>query len=155
MHAYHMTVIIGVSTIITQESHGVSFNDVLRVCLHELLGAVPKSWDSLDVFVQTQDETVLLFVIGHEFESIVVDIAEQLNAWLNTPVPLKLLHQRVLEEESRFESTHMAVADGVSIDDLALSHIFTDLAGFILVDVVWERPVLLGNLAIMGCAGNQ
>ena len=150
-----MAVVIGISSIITQESHGVALDDMLWVSFHELLGAFPKSGDSLHILVQTQHETVLLLVIGHKLECIVVDIAEKLNAWLNTPIPFELLHQRMLEEEPRLKSAHMTVADRVSIDDLALSHIFTDLAGFVLIDEVWERPVLLGDLSIMGGARYQ
>ena len=150
-----MAVVVGFSTIITQESHGVALDNMLWVGLHEFLGALPESWNSLHIFVQTEDEAVLLLIVGHEFESIVVNVTEKLNAGLNTPVPFVVLHQFLLEEESGFESAHVTVADGVSVDDLTLSHIFTDLAGLVLVDVVGERPVLLGNLSIMSRAGNQ
>lgn len=150
-----MATIVGLASIVTQKAHGVIFRNMLGMRLHELLGAVPQRWNGLHVFVQTQHETVLLLVIGHKFEDIIVDVAEKLDAWLNTPVPFVIHHQWLTEEEARFESAHMTVADRVSIDDLPLSHILPNLAGFLLINVLWERPMFLGDLSIVSGARYQ
>lgn len=144
--------VVGVSAIVTQKSHRVILGDMLRMSLHELLGAVPEGRDSLHVFVQTQNETVLLLVGLHEFENIVIDVAVELNAWLNSPVVLVVEHQRLAEEEPRFESAHMAITDGISVNDLLRGHVLPNLSSFILIDVFWKRPVLLRNLSVMGFA---
>jgi hypothetical protein len=89
---YHMAVVIRVSSIVTEEAHRVTLGDVFRVCFHELFGAIPQRRNRLDVFVQAQHETVLLLVFGHELENVIVDIAEKLNAWLDTPVPFVVVH---------------------------------------------------------------
>jgi hypothetical protein len=49
----------------------------------------------------------------------------------------------------------VTVTDRISIDDLPLSHIFTDFASLLLVDMFRERPVLLGNLSIVSGAGYE
>lgn len=150
-----MAVIVVLSTIVTQESHGVALSNVLGVVLHEILNAIPKSRDGLDIFVQTQHETVLLLVLGHETEGVVVDVAEKLDAGLHSPVPFIVHHERLTEKEARLEAAHVTVADRIAIDNFALGHILPYLARLVLVDMVRERPVLVGNLAIVRLAGNQ
>lgn len=128
---------------------------MLRVLTHVGLDTVPQSWDRLDVLVQTQHETVLLLVVRHKLESIVFDVAEQLDARLDTPVPLVLEHERVLEEEARLVATHVSVADRITIDDLTPSHVLTNGLGLVLVDPFWERPVLLWNKSVSGLARGE
>lgn len=123
--------------------------------LHEALDAVPESRDGLDVFVQAEHETVLFLVVGHEFERIVVDVAEELNARLHTPVPLVLHHDGVAEEEARLVTTHMPVAHRIAINDLLLVHLLADLCSLVDINPFWERPVFFGNLAISRLSGDQ
>jgi hypothetical protein len=136
--SHHVAMVVGLSTVITEESHGVVLRNVFWVILHELLYAVPKSRDRLYVFVQTQHEAVLLLVVGHEFENVIIDIAEHLYTWLNTPVPFIVQHKWLFEEESRLKATHVTIAYRVAVDDLFLSHILTDLRSFFLVNVRGE-----------------
>ena len=49
----------------------------------------------------------------------------------------------------------MAVAFGVSVDDLPLRHVFADFARFVLVDVWGVGPVLVGDLAVVGFSRNE
>ena len=150
-----MAVVVGVTTIVGKEAHRVALDNVLRVVLHPLLGALPQGGNSLDVFVQRQGETVLLLVVGHELEGIVVNVAEELNTGLNTPVPLVIEHQGVAEEEAGFVATHVSVTDRVSVDDLSGSHVGAHLGSLVLVNPLGERPVLLGDLAILCVSGSQ
>lgn len=129
-----MAVIVAISAVVAQKAHGVARHNVLRMFLHKRLHTIPQRRDGFDVFVQTQDEAVFLFVRLHEQEWIVVDVAVQLDARLDTPVPLELEHQGVSEEEARLESAHMAVADGIAVDDLLLRHVLSYFSCFILVD---------------------
>ncbi len=133
-----MAVVVTFTIIVTQESHRVVLRNVLRVVLHEFLGAIQKCWDRLDVFVQAEDKAVLLLVVFHELEWIVVDVAEYLHAWLNTPVVLVVVHERVAKEEAGLETAHVPVADRVTVDDLPLRHVLTDFTGLVLVDERWE-----------------
>lgn len=150
-----MAVIVGIASIVTEISHRVTLHNMFGVVLHELLHTIPQRRDSLNVLVQAQHETVLLSVVCHVLESIVVDVAKQLDAWLNTPIPLVVQHQLLLEEESRFKAAHVPITNRVSVDDLPLGHILSDLCCLVLINVVWEGPVLLGNLSIMCCARNE
>src|SRR5436305_12068590 len=129
-----MTMIISFAIIIAQECHRVVFGNVFWVVLHERFDTVPQRWDCLDILVQAQYKAVLLLVVLHKLEWIIMDVAEQFDAWLNTPVVLKLVHERMAKEEPGFEATHVPVADGVAIDDLALRHVFADLARLLLVN---------------------
>jgi len=122
---------------------------VLGVVLHELLGASPEGGNGINVFVQRKNETVLLVVLVHDAERIVVNVAEELDGGLNTPVVFVVHHELLSEEETGLESAHVTVADGVTVDDLALMHILTDLAGLLLVNPLREGPVFLRNQTIM------
>ena len=150
-----MAMVVRITSIITQESHRVTISNVFWVVLHEFLGAVPKSRDGFHILVQAQDETVLLLIFGHEFERIIIDVAEQLNTWLDSPVPFIFQHQFLSEEEPRFKSAHVSITDGVAIDDLLLCHLLPNLACLFLVNVWWERPVLFWNLPIVGFSRYQ
>lgn len=146
-----MAFVVGIAVIITQEFERVIWGKMLRVLLHEFLYTVPESWDSLDILVQADHEAVLLLVLYHEFEWIIVHIAEEFNARLNSPVPFVVQHQWLAEEEARLKSAHVSVAYRITIDNLPLRHVFSDLARLVLIDPWWERPVLFLDLAVMSC----
>src|ERR1700722_13731868 len=150
-----MAMIISFAIIVAQECHRVVFGNVFWVLLDERLDAVPQRWDCLHILVQAQHEAIFLLVVLHKLEWIIMDIAEQFHAWLNTPVVLKLVHERMSKEEPGFETTHVPVADRVAIDDLALRHIFADLARLLLVNEGRERPVLFGYLAIVSLSRDE
>jgi len=96
----HMAMVVGLSAVITQKTHGIVLGNMLGMCFHELLGAVPQGRDGLHVFIQTQHETVLLLVVRHVLEYVVVNIAEELDARLYSPVPFIIEHQWLTEEEA-------------------------------------------------------
>jgi hypothetical protein len=63
-----------------------------------------------------------------------MDIAEEFDARLDSPIVLEVPEQWVAEEETRLKSAHVTVADGVTIDDLSPAHVFAHSFGFLLVD---------------------
>lgn len=150
-----MAMVVGLSVIVAEPLHRVALDNVLRVSRCEILDGVPESGDCLDVLVQAEGEAVLLLVLGHELESVIFDVAEELDTGLNAPVPLIVHHQRVAEEKARFITAHVPVTDGVAVDDLLLLHLLTDLGGLVLVNPLGEGPMLLGDLAILCLARNQ
>lgn len=150
-----MAMVVSVTTVIAEELHRVVLGNMLGVVLGEVLGGVPESRNGLDIFVQTEGEAVLLLLLGHEFEGVVVDIAVELDAGLDAPVPLVVEHQGVAEEETRLISAHVSVANGIAVDDLLLLHFLADLCGLVLVNPLGEGPVFLGNLAILGLSRNK
>lgn len=150
-----MAVVVRLSIVLADPLQRVSVDNVLGVYRGEVLDSIPQRGDGLDVFVQAEGEAVLLLVVGHELERVVVDVAVQLDAGLDAPVPLVVQHQGVAEEEAGLVTAHVPVADGVAVDDLLLLHFLADLGSAILVDEVGERPVLLGDLAVLGLARHK
>lgn len=147
--SYKVALVIVLSTIITQETHRIILGDMLRVIFHELLHAVPERRDSINVFVQTQDEAVFLIVVLHKTEWVKCDVAKQLNARFHAPVKFVVHHQGMAEKEARFITTHVPIALRVSVDNLALSHIPSRFFGFLLVNPIRIRPVLLRDETIV------
>ena len=135
---YKMAMIVRFSTIFTEPTQGVTCCHVFRMLFHIGLCAVPKGLNRLDIFVETQHETVLLAVVGHKLEGIVADIAEKLDTWLYAPIPFVLIHDRLPEEETRLEATHMPIANRVPINDLLFSHFFPHLGRLVLINVIRE-----------------
>ena len=150
-----VAMVVAVPLVVAEPRHTVVLGDVLRELAHEFLRRVPDRGDGLDVFVQTQHETVLLLVLRHEAERIEVDVAEYLHARLHPPVPLVILQQRLPVKEPRFEAAHVPVADRVAVDDLLLGHLFADLLGFFLVDPFRERPMFFGDFAVVRGARDE
>lgn len=133
-----MAVVVCFSAIVTEEAHSVIRSKVFGMVLHKLLGAVPKSLDGLCVFVQAENEAILLATFMHDAERVIVDVAVQFNRWLNTPVVIVVHHKGLSKEETGFKSAHVAVAHGITIDDLALSHVLAHFLGLVLVDPLGE-----------------
>jgi hypothetical protein len=150
-----MAVVVSLAIIIRDELKSIALGQMFRVLLHEPLGAFPERGDRLNVLVQTDDKTVLLVVLGHELKDVIVDVTEELNAGLDAPVPLVLKHERVAEEKTTFVSAHVTVALGITIDDLALKHILTNVGGLLLVDPIGVGPMFLRNQAVPSFSRDQ
>ena len=87
-----MAMIVAGTTIITEKCHRVIFGDMLWEFLCEIFDCIPQSWDSLNVLIQAQNEAVFFPIVGHELESVIINVTEKLNAWLDTPIPLVIQH---------------------------------------------------------------
>ena len=150
-----MALVVGLTTVLADEVHGVAGGDVLGVVLHKLLDTIPQGRDGLVVLVQTDDKAVLFAVFLHEAEWVVGHVAEELNAGLHAPVVLVVHHERMAEEEARLVAAHVAIALRITVDDLPATHILSHLPGLVLVNPLWIGPVLFRNLAIVSGAGSQ
>jgi hypothetical protein len=95
-----MALVVVLTAIVTEEAHGVTLSDVLGVVLHELLGAGPESRNGVNVLVEGENETVLLVVLVHDAEGIVVNVAEELDGGLDTPIIFVVHHELLSEEET-------------------------------------------------------
>lgn len=123
--------------------------------VHELLHAIPESRNSIEIFIQTQNEAILLVVFLHESERVEADVTEQFNAGLHAPIILVVQHQRVPEEESGLVTAHVSVTLGIAVNDFPLAHVLTHLFGLLLIDPLRIRPMFFWNNAIMGGTGHQ
>lgn len=152
---YEVALVVGLTAILTDKLHGIATGNVLGVGLQELLHAIPERGDGVDVLVQTDNKAVLLVVLLHEAERVVANITVELDAGLHAPVVFVVHHQRVAEEEARLVAAHVAIAFRITVDDLLATHLLSRLFGLILVDPGRIRPMLFGDLAIVGVAGGQ
>lgn len=155
LETHKMAVVVGVSTIVANKAHRIAFYNIFWLFFDEFLHAVPQCRNCFHIFKQTQHERVLFVVVGHEFESIIVNITKELNAGLNAPVPLILQHKRLLKEEARLEPTHVPVAHGIAIDDLPLTHILTDCCSLVCVNPLWKGPMLFTYQSIFGSSRHE
>lgn len=73
---------------------------MLGMSFDELLGAFPKGGNGLDVFVQAEDEAILLLVVFHVFEGVIMNITEKFDTGLHSPVIFELSQKRMSEEEA-------------------------------------------------------
>jgi hypothetical protein len=154
-NTYKVAVVVRLAIVVADELHRVALDNVLGERLGKVLCGGPEGGDGLNVLVQAEDEAVLFLVAGHELERVVVDVAEHLDAGLDAPVPLVVEHQGVAEEEARLVAAHVAVADGVAVDDLLLLHFVAHTGGLVLVDPLGEGPVLLGDPAVLCLARDE
>lgn len=150
-----MAKVVRLSAIIAKEAQHIILGDMLRMILHEGFRAVPEGGDGVAILVQTKDKAVFLLLLCHQAERVVVDVAEQLDGGLHTPVVLIVEHELLAKEETRLEATHVTITLGVAVDDLASLHVLSDLLCLILVDPLGVGPVLLRNQAVVGGAGNE
>ncbi len=67
-----------------------------------------------------------------------MNVAEEFDARLDSPIVLEVLEQWMAEEETGLKSAHVTVADRVTIDDLSPAHVFANSLSFLLVDPRWE-----------------
>jgi len=89
--------------------------------------------------------TISLVVLLHKHEGVMVEIAVEVNVRLDPPVPAILEHQRVPEEETRVEATHVPVGDASSIDNVVLDHLRSRSAGTGFINEVRLEPVVVGD----------
>lgn len=116
---------------------------------------VPKAGDRFDVLVEADDKTVLYLVLGQEAERVEGNIAKQIHTWLYSPIVVVIHHQRMAEEKARFKSAHVAVIDGITVNDTAGAHHFSYIFGALLIDPLGKRPVLFIDQAIASPARDE
>ena len=142
-----MTQAVRSSAIVREEVHRVVRRDVLWILLDKFRHCIPERRDRLHVFQHRERETwagwrvsfarepsgyriltVRFVVLFHEYERVVLDVAEVLDIrsrrqsgsieqrgdgcdLLDSPVVSVLLQQLVVVEKSRVEPTHVAICE--------------------------------------------
>lgn len=113
--------VLGTSHVIRNPLPHVVVTEVRRVGGEESLSLGPKGRDTLWCVVEVDGETVGLVAILHVPENIVVDVAEELDIGLDTPVVAVACEGRVLVEHAAVPATHLMVGDlGAVLDVLFL-----------------------------------
>lgn len=131
------------STILVGEPfHGIIRMLMVTVVSQELDSLGPEGCDGLGRVVEVDGKAVCLVAVLHEAENIVVDIAEEVDLWLDTPVVLHVLESRVLVEQARVPAAHLVVAQHVRVLDIVLLEDVCALDKQVMVDPAGDFPVL-------------
>lgn len=69
----------------------------------------PQGGDTLWGVVEVDGEAVGFVAIGHVAEHVVIDVAEEVDFGLHTPVVARVGEGRVVVEEAGIPSTHLVV----------------------------------------------
>ena len=108
--------------------------------------------------VEVDGEAVGLVAVLHKAEDIIVDVAEEVNLWLNTPVVLHVLEGGVVVEQTRVPAAHLVVAQHVRVLDVVFLEDICALAEQIIIDPAGDFPVFFRNefVAYVGlCHGSR
>lgn len=132
--------------VILQPTHHVVIGQVGRVGGKELLRLRPQVRDTFGGIEEVDGESVGDVAVLHEAEYVIVDVAEELDLGLNTPVVAVLLEGRVLVEHSAVPPAHVVIGDLIAVLNALLLQHFSRFAEEVLVDKVGHIPMFLGNL---------
>lgn len=137
-----LVVVLGPSVLVGEPVHGVVLVEVVVMAGEELDGFWPEGCNRLGRVVEVDGEAVGLVVVLHEAEDVVVDVAEEVDVWLDAPVVLHVLQGGMLVEHARVPAAHLVVGEHVGILDVLLFQDVGRLFEQILVDPTGDFPVL-------------
>ena len=138
--------VLGAELVIGDPIHHVVVRKIGGVCGEELLGLGPESWDTLRGVKEVDRETVRDVVVGHVAEDIVVNITEELDLRLDTPVVTVFGESRMLVEQATVPAAHLMVGHLVAVLYVLLLQDLRGLFEEVPVDPFGNVPVLLRYL---------
>ena len=140
------TIVIRPMKFIGQPAHGVVGMDVFRVGGQEFDRFGPESRDALGTVVDVDVEAVRLVVILHPTKDVVVDVAEEMNLGLHSPVVSHIGQCGMSEEKAAVPPTHLMIG---TLRGVLYVLLLQDLNGLVIqlsIDPVRHRPVLRRDL---------
>lgn len=141
--AVSLAIVIRSSLLICQPLESIWLGLLVLVLGQELDCLRPETRDRFWAVVQVDGESISLVIIAHEAEDIIVDIAEEVNVWLHTPVVLHVEQCRVLVEQPTVPATHLVVALQARILHVLFLQQLCALLHHVPVDPARNFPVLL------------
>lgn len=150
-----MAHVVGLAAVVGDEVHEVVAVDELWELRGEVLDGAPEGPDGGLVLADGEDEAVLLVVDLHELEEVVLDVAEQRDVVVDSPVVLVLVEELALPEEAGLVAAHVSVRDGSAVRDVLLSEGLAGLVELVHVDEVRDGPVLLWDQAVLSLTGHK
>lgn len=105
----------------------------------------PQTRDRSRGVIEIYRKAVGLIMGFHEAEDIVVDIAEEVDIWLDAPVVFQIFEGRVVWEEARVPAAHLVVGDFVCVLDFFFAQDFCGFGVEVLVYPRGDFPVFAGN----------
>lgn len=143
--AIRQPIMFGSSRTILQPIHRIIAVYILRMFGQELDRLRPQRRDRLRRIVQVDGEAIGLVVILHVGEHVVVDVAEEVNFGLDTPVVAGVRQCGVLVEEAGVPAAHLVIGDLITILDVVLGEKFRGFVEEVVVDPGGDFPVLFWN----------
>lgn len=107
----------------------------------EFRGLGPESWDRFGRIVEVDGKSVGLVVVCHVAEDVVVDVAEEMDLGLYSPVELCVCERRMLVEEPGVPAAHLVVGFHGAVLDVVLFENFGGFLEDLLVDPRGYFPV--------------
>ena len=150
-----MAHVVGLAAVVGDEVHEVVAVDELWELRGEVLDGAPEGPDGGLVLADREDEAVLLVVDLHELEEVVLDVAEQRDVVVDSPVVLVLIEELALPEEAGLVATHVSVRDGCAVRDVLLSERLAGLVELVHVDEIRDGPVLLWDQAVLSLTRDE
>lgn len=132
--------------VVCQPVQHIVVGQISGVCGKELLRLWPESWDTLGSVEKVDGETVCDVAVFYESEHIVVNVTEELNLGLDTPIVTVVLKGRVLIEQATVPAAHLMVGYLVAILNALLLQHLGGLAEEVHVDPIGDIPVFLRYL---------
>lgn len=144
--AIRISGVIGTELIIRQPSHHVVLGHIRWVRRDELFGFGPQIGNALRRIKQVDGKPVRDVVVLHIPEDIVVDITEELDLGLHTPVVAIVFQNGVLVKHATVPSAHQMVGHLVTVLDALLLQQLRRLMEDVHVNPIGDLPMLLGDL---------
>ena len=95
--------------------HRVILMQILRMRRQKLLSLRPQRRYRLGVVVKINCKAVGFVVICHVSEDVVIDVAEEVNFWLDPPVVAGGCKGRVFVEHAAVPAAHLVVGDDIAV----------------------------------------
>jgi len=131
--------------LVFQKRTSIVFCFVFGVVSKEFEGLRPQRSDRLRAVKKGDGEAVGLVVILHPTEHVIVNVAEEMNFGLDTPVVLHVGKGRVFVELAAVPAAHLVVRVHVGILDILLGEKLLGLIIEVLVDPRGNVPMLSRN----------
>ena len=93
---------------------------VFWMCCHEFFGLWPQGRYGLRCIVKVDGEPVGLIVVTHPAKNVVINVAEKVYLWLDTPVVADILKGGVFIEHATIPAAHLMIRHHGTILNLLL-----------------------------------
>lgn len=140
-------IMVGPALLVFQPSASVHrvVLEVFGMCFGEAQGFGPEGGDGFGVVVEVDGEAVGFVVVLHVAENIVIDVAEEVDFGLHSPVVADVFQGRMVVEHAAVPATHLVVGEhGAVLDFLLLEHL-TAFFDEVVVYPGGDGPVFFGD----------
>jgi hypothetical protein len=113
-------VVIGPSRAVRNPPLRIVLVQIFGVLSHKLDCLRPQAGNRVWRIVEVDSEAIRFVMIRHISEHIVIDVAEEMDLWFNTPVKLCVCESRMLVEQTAVPTAHLVVGFQAAILDIIL-----------------------------------